>query len=79
MALGPQMVRQNRQYIDAAEAIIDRRIELSKSRDIDINADTLDISREEWDNILKPKYLAAGWTSAEFHSDQHGGSWISLR
>ncbi len=79
MVLGPQMARKNRQHaIDMAEVMIDQRIEAAISCYVDINADKLDINREEWDTFLKSKYLHAGWTSAEWISDRDG-SWIALR
>lgn len=81
MALGPEIFNKKfTENIQAIENEIDRRLaDKSPTSEGYINIDAprqLDSSNFR---IIQHKYLAAGWLSVEYHSDQREGEWMVFK
>lgn len=81
MALGPQLQRKSRErLLKRAEKRIDEAIRESVSLDITIATKLLEgIDSNDWDTILKPKYIQAGWRMAKWMFDPRDGDYIQLK
>lgn len=80
MATGPQTQNTNAR-LRQAEAIIDKHIKSSeRSEQITIDVGLLPVSfnHRDWET-LKPKYLSAGWKTAEWVSDQRDGDYLDFQ
>ena len=80
MALGPDSIRRNLdESAKLVEVRIDQLIRNSSSRRITIEARSLpQMSMDVWENVIRPKYLKAGWSVVEWVSDQREGDYIKL-
>ncbi len=79
MALGPKEISDRRStLIASAEQTIDSAIRGASGPRVTVDTRLLRITRAEWDQSLRPKYLSAGWKKADWTGDQRDGDFIDL-
>jgi hypothetical protein len=80
MALGPGAARHAAERrLKAAENRIDEAIGKSDGRRVTVDVKLLGISRFDWEDGLRAKYVAAGWKVAHWQSELRDGDFIDLQ
>ena len=80
MAIGPDQLNANfKAELDTFENIIDQRLanqKLTPNSSVNVNVPSgMSFSHFQ---IIKERYLKAGWTDVKWNSDQREGDWLTF-
>jgi len=80
MALGPQQLTGDTKRLKHVESKIDTILRSSRETShVTISISLLDISYPEFQKVLRPKYLKAGWKTVKWESDQRDGAYLDFQ